>query len=195
MGWIISGVVVLTGLVMSAELSGQHAASPLVPGTPEAIQRSVKLVQEVEVTLAIASASDREWRAMGRKMERAAALRGEYDPHVIDHLNRAASLAYAGGDRKRARRILEEVSERAEDDGDVMRSADALTRAAWIAVELKDRPAADHLSRKALHLSRSPLLTPSQKEFIEARFDGAPAFRTVELNGGRLQQEVRHRPR
>ncbi len=195
MGLIISGVVVLFGLSVSAELSGQQTPPTLVPGTPQAVDRSERLIQDVWEKLEMASASAREWRAMGRKIERAAALRGEEDPEVIGHLNMAASLAYAGGDRRRARRILEEISERAQDQGDVMASADALVRAAWIAMELKDQSAATHLSLKALRLTRSPLLTPAQKDLIEGRFAGPPDMRTALLAGERAAQEARHRPR
>jgi hypothetical protein len=158
------------GLTFAGNLTAQRQPATPVPGSARALAQADQLLSEVEAKLQSPEATTRSWRQAAYKLEASVKLRGGDAPRAIEHLNLAVALAYGGGDRTHARRLLEDIARRAQDDGDLLTSADALTRAAWIAVEQQDQHAAHRLADKALRLARSPLLSGAQRQGIQRRF-------------------------
>lgn len=167
---LVPSLILVLGLALAVDLAGQRRASDPAPGSVKAVHHADQLLRQVEATLLQPEASNRSWRQAAHRLESSVKLRADDDPRAIEHLNLAAALAYGGGDRAHARRLLEEMGRRAQDEGDVMTSADAFARAAWLAAEQKDTAAAQRLKVKALRLARSPLLNGAQRQNIQERF-------------------------
>jgi hypothetical protein len=165
-------LLVGTLLILPPRLDALQAPPPPIPGSAAAVQQSQQLEREVEVKLHSAEWGSRGLRKMADKLERAAELRDAEDPQALSILDLAAALAYTGGDLRHARRLLEALSDRALDSGDVMSAAHGLTRAAWVAHEQGDGSAVLSYASRAMRLSHSPLLTPVQRQQIGKAFSG-----------------------
>lgn len=114
------------------------------------------------------------WRDAAGLHRRSAALRSADDPLGFRCLNDAAALAYATGDRSRARSDLTAAAGQALARGDLRAAALAYLDAAWIAQEQGNPRQVWELGHRAEMLADSPLLGPSDRAAILRRIEHAP---------------------
>jgi hypothetical protein len=110
-----------------------------------------------------------KWRRAAALHRRASELHADGDPQGSRCLQMAANLFYADGDLAEARRTMEAAGEEALARGDVSAAADAFLKAGLVARDLRDGPGAAALTRRALLLANSPLLTGAERDAIAAR--------------------------
>ncbi len=126
-----------------------------------------------EAAVSLAQTTHR-WRDAARLHRRSAELRAAEDVHGFRCLTEAAALAYAAGDRSRARADMADAARHALDRGDLRAAALAYLDAAWIAQEQKDPREVWELGRRAEILAASPLLGWSDRAAILGRIRRAP---------------------
>jgi hypothetical protein len=114
------------------------------------------------------------WRDAAALHRRSAALRGDDDPLAFRCLQEAAALAYATGDRSRARADMTVAAEHALARGELKAAALAYLDAAWIAQEQRNPRQVYTLGHRAELLADSPLLQAHDRAAILQRIDRAP---------------------
>ena len=112
--------------------------------------------------------------ALAAAHRRSAELRGDDDPLGFRCLTEAAALAYATGDRSRARSDMATAAEHALARGELKAAALAYLDAAWIAQEQANRRQVWELGHRAELLADSPLLASPDRAAILRRIDRAP---------------------
>lgn len=110
-----------------------------------------------------------KWTRAADLYRQAAALRGAGDVIAIADLKTAARLEFYRGHEGTAMRDLENAGERALAMGDVVAAANAFVDAAWIASAEGRGTKAREFADKAQLLALSPLISPSDREELEAR--------------------------
>ena len=123
---------------------------------------------------AVALVAAHRWRDAAGLHRRSAALRGAEDPLGFRCLNEAAALAYATGDRSRARSDLAAAAGQALARGDLRAAALAYLDAAWIAQEQSNPRQVWELAHRAELLADSPLLGAADRAAILRRISRAP---------------------
>ena len=114
------------------------------------------------------------WRDAASLHRRSAELRAADDPLGFRCLTEAAALAYATGDRSRARTDMGDAAGHALARGDLRAAALAYVDAAWIAQEQKNPGRVRELGHRAEMLADSPLLGPSDRAAILRRIRRTP---------------------
>lgn len=109
-----------------------------------------------------------EWEKAARTYERSGELRAEGDGLAWKVFDLAGRAYYFSESPGRASRMWEESAERALAFGHVLEAAHGYLRAAVAAREAGKRVRTMELGWKAYHLSRSPALTPMQREQLRA---------------------------
>lgn len=116
--------------------------------------------------------------------EQAARLRAPGDSLGTASLRLAAFGRYYAGELDAAGDLMVAAAERAAATGDVVRAVDMFMDAAAISVELGQARHAIALVRKATMLTRSPLLSPMQRQKLLARVaTGSPRPAVVTAAG------------
>jgi hypothetical protein len=114
------------------------------------------------------------WGDAARLHRRSAELRAVGDPLAVRCLTEAAALAYATGDRSRARSDMAGAAGQALARGDLRAAADAYLDAAWIAQEQGNAGQVWEWGHRAELLAASPLLGVADREAILRRIDRTP---------------------
>jgi len=104
--------------------------------------------------------------------ERSAAARGPGDTRAVTCLRSAATLRYNSGDKRRGLGLMEKAADRAIRLGDVMIAANSYIDAAVIANELRQGVRARDLGERAALLTKSPLLSETQRSALLDRMTG-----------------------
>ncbi len=112
------------------------------------------------------------WSDAAKLLRQAAAARPEGDAQARRNLFQASRLAYYRGHETRALNELEDLADRALDEGDVLTAAQALADAAWIANEEGLGGKTLDLSKRAKKLALSPLISDAQRAALQDRFEG-----------------------
>ena len=112
------------------------------------------------------------WSDAASLLREAAAARPEGDAQARQDLFQASRLAYYRGHQTRALYDLEDLADRALDEGDVLTAAQALADAAWIANEEGMGSKTLDLSKRARKLALSPLISDAQRAALQDRFEG-----------------------
>jgi hypothetical protein len=160
----------VTGVLLAT--LGVPAAAPAQYRLP-ALVSSIKADSLHEAAVALATTTDR-WRDAAALHRRSAELREADDVQGFRCLSEAAALAYASGDRTRARNDMADAARHALDRGDLRAAAQAYLDAAWIAQEQKNARQVWELGHRAEMLAASPLLGPSDRAAIMRRIEHAP---------------------
>jgi hypothetical protein len=159
-------------------LAGVLLATLGLPTTASAQYRLPALISSVKADslhdAAVALVAAHRWRDAARLHRRAAELRGADDPLGFHCLNDAAALAYATGDRSRARADMAAAAGHALARGDLRAAALAYLDAAWIAQEQKNARQVWELGHRAEMLAASPLLASADRTVILQRISRAP---------------------
>jgi hypothetical protein len=106
----------------------------------------------------------------------AARLRAPNDAKGVDCLALAAHMFNYANRPLDAKRTMERAAERALAIGDVLRGAQALVDAAFMADKQKNKVEVTRLGRKALLLAESPLLSSEERLTITKRINGNPGL-------------------
>ena len=167
-----------TGRLSSLSLAGVLLATLALPAPAAAQYRLPALVTTAKADslhdAAVAMVAAHRWRDAAALHRRSAGLRGDDDSLGFRCLNEAAALAYALGDRTRARTDLAAAAEQALSRGELKEAAMAYLDAAWIAQEQAKPRQVWELGHRAELLADSPLLARSDRTAILQRIDHAP---------------------
>ncbi len=159
--------------------AGMLLATLGLPVAAPAQYRLPALVSAIEAdslhaaAVALATTTDR-WRDAAALHRRSAELRADDDVQGFRCLNEAAALAYASGDRSRARNDMADAARHALERGDLRAAAQAYLDAAWIAQEQENPRQVWDLGHRAEMLAASPLLGSSDRADIMRRIRRAP---------------------
>jgi hypothetical protein len=123
---------------------------------------------------AVALVAAHRWRDAAALHRRSAELRGAEDPLGFRCLKEAAALAYATGDRSRARSDLATAAGHALTRGDLRAAALAYLDAAWIAQEQGNPRQVWEYGHRAEMLADSPFLGSADRGAIRQRISRAP---------------------
>ncbi|HET7458499.1 MAG TPA: hypothetical protein VFJ74_12690 [Gemmatimonadaceae bacterium] len=107
-----------------------------------------------------------------RLYERSALARPADDTATATCLRMAAFLHYYSGDSRAGASLMEKAARRAAEFGDVAVAAGSYIDAAIIAAEADQGEHALDLGRRAEQLTKSPLLTDSQRDALKIRMAG-----------------------
>jgi hypothetical protein len=151
---------------------GLPAAAPAQYRLP-ALVSAVKADSLHAAAVALAMTTNR-WRDAAALHRRSAELRSADDVQGFNCLNEAAALAYASGERSRARNDMADAARHALDRGDLRAAAEAYLDAAWIAQEQKKPREVWEFGHRAEILAGSPLLGSSDRAAIMGRIRRAP---------------------
>jgi hypothetical protein len=164
---------VATVLALPAPARAQHSLDPVqVSARAAEADRLDSLATVYEET-----GSMRKWGKAAGLREKAAALRGPADPRAFASLQTAAFVRHALRQRDAALGIMERAAEQALAHGDVFNAASAYTNVAFMASELRDVDRARLYAEKGSMLTRSPLLSAPQREWLQQRLAmGQPAM-------------------
>ncbi|HEX3274934.1 MAG TPA: hypothetical protein VHR43_08780 [Gemmatimonadales bacterium] len=164
----LSGLALAGALLVTFVLPAPAAAQYRLP----ALVSTAKADSLHDAAAALAAAH--RWRDAAALHRRSAELRGDDDPLGFRCLTEAAALAYATGDRSRARSDMATAAEHALARGELKAAALAYLDAAWIAQEQANRRQVWELGHRAELLADSPLLASPDRAAILRRIDRAP---------------------
>ena len=160
-------------------VAGVLLATLGLPATAPAQYRLPALVSSIKAdslhaaAVALATTTNR-WRDAAALHRRSAELRPSDDVQGFNCLTEAAALAYAAGDRSRARNDMADAARHALERGDLSSAAQAYLDAAWIAQEQKNPSQVWELGHRAEMLATSPLLGSADRAAIMGRIRRAP---------------------
>jgi hypothetical protein len=167
-----------TGRLSSLSLAGALLATLALPAPAAAQYRLPALVSTARAdslhNAAGALVAAHRWRDAAALHRRSAELRGDDDALGFRCLSEAAALAYATGDRSRARSDMAAAAQHALARGELKAAALAYLDAAWIAQEQANRRQVWELGHRAELLADSPLLSRGDRAAILQRIDRAP---------------------
>jgi hypothetical protein len=167
-----------TGRLSSLSLAGALLATLALPAALAGQYRLPALVSTARADslheAAAALVTAHRWRDAAALHRRSAALRGDDDPLGFRCLTEAAALAYATGDRSRARTDMATAAGHALARGELKAAALAYLDAAWIAQEQGNPRQVWELGHRAELLADSPLLAAPDRAAILRRIDRSP---------------------
>ncbi len=152
-------LITVSALLVPERSEAQEVPTAHGPGSEAALVESAELVHRAELLLA----SPKRSKQAARIFERAATLHHPEDPYALELLERAVAARWAGGDRRRARRTLEQLGERRLEGGDVVGASFAFYRVAIVASAEGDGERALRYLQKSYRLAASPLLSDEER--------------------------------
>jgi hypothetical protein len=163
---IFSALLACTAFVATQPTASVAQAPTGQLASEEAFERAQRLEADA---WGILNCQPVNYRKAARLFQQAAASRAFDDRRALENLRMAGLLAYYGKDLRRSRSIMAERAERALRLGEVHEAADAYIDAAFLAVELRDGPAAVGYAENARLLADSPLLSVAQRDNLSHR--------------------------
>ena len=162
---------------MAVALTGSHPsqAGAVQVTFPQAKQEaeSSKADQLEGVAMELLSLGDRDsWEQAAELLERSARLRPEANLSRATSLKIAASLYNWIGATERARDLLEEAAEHAQELGALSWAAHTFLDAAVLSAQLKMGRHTVAATQAAERLATSPEMPRREREMIEARIEG-----------------------
>lgn len=126
------------------------------------------------------SNSRRDWRKAAGLREKAARLRAPGDPRGFSSLQTASLIRHALNERLAAMELMQRAGDHAMAYGDVFNASAAYANLAYMAAEQRDPHTALYYAEKGAQLAQSPLLSPTQREWLQLRFaQGNQTLRTL----------------
>ncbi len=168
---IIMGMILVNCLI--PRLWTQACLAQVSAKASQPVAAALRADEVHEKALALHAVPNRAFDAAQLHLQ-AVALRAANDSKAIDDL---ALAAHMFGYAKRpldAKRTMERAADRALSIGDVVRAAQALVDATFMADEQRNRSEVNRLGRKALLLAESPLLNADQRLTITERIAKNP---------------------
>ncbi len=172
--WMLAVALVLAAV----PLSGAAAHPRPVPRHRAVVHRARPADPERAAALRARATALRTDRAHFREaaglLERASALTPVEDSARAHDLYVAGNLRFYTGALAGAQMDMAQSADAALERGDVEAAVDALVSAAWLAAKRDEAEDARAYAVRALHLSASPLLSPSVRDRIRERVVVSP---------------------
>ncbi|GLC28407.1 hypothetical protein [Roseisolibacter agri] len=156
---------VVTALALPA---GARAQQPLAPIQVSARTAEADRLDERAVAYE-ETGSRRKWAKAAGLREKAASLRAPEDPQAFRSLQTAAYVRHALKQPGMALSLMQRAADQALARGDVFNAASAYADVAAIAQELRDNDRARASVEKSALLTRSPLLSAPDREWLQHR--------------------------
>lgn len=163
---IFSALLACTAFVATLPTASVAQAPAGQRGPDDAVERAERFEADAWGVL---HCQPPDYRKAARLFQQAAASRAVDDRKALENLQMAGLLAYYGKDLRRSRSIMGERAERALRLGEVHEAANAFIDAAFLAVELRDGPAAVRYAENARLLADSPVLSVAQRDNLSQR--------------------------
>jgi ATP/maltotriose-dependent transcriptional regulator MalT len=157
------GFAVLMGMTLAAPVDAQTSARFA------SVETNVARAAELEAQATAMYHSPRDYKRAAKLHEEAAELRPAGDRIRVDDLRQAARLYHYTGSTLKARELMVQAAEDAHAAGDVVAAAESYLDAAFLYFEAGMPNEVTKLVEKAELLSKSPLISSSDRKMILSR--------------------------